>query len=118
MKIELKAKDGPVLITRTAYWYSPKEKNSIVGDILKGDSEDLGWLASSFVNLADEYTYSFYGIRPVSANYVGVRNLINSNGRTDVYSYGLYPIILLSAQNLDVTSTLNDGTSLKVWNIK
>lgn len=71
MKIELKSKDEPVLITRTAYWYSPKEKNSIVGDILKGDSEDFGWLTSSFVNLTDEYTYSFYGIRPVSANYVG-----------------------------------------------
>ena len=44
-------KNEPVLITRTMYWYNPSSKNAIIADILKGDGENRGWLASQGIHL-------------------------------------------------------------------
>ena len=117
--IELKSKDEPALVTQTMYWYDPSSVNAIIGDILKGDDTNRGWLASPYVDLSYEYAIAYYGLRTTYASCVVTGNPVYSTGYVNVPSYGLRPLIQLSAKSLNVTNTLTDGSSVsKAWNIK
>ena len=116
--IELKSKDEPVLITQTMYWYDPSSVNAIIGDILKGDDMNRGWLASPYVDLSYEYAIAYYGLRTTYASCVVTGNPVYSTGYVNLPSYGLRPLIQLSAKSLDINNISTDGTSSKAWNIK
>ncbi len=117
--IELKPKDEPVLITKTMYWYNPSGVNATVGDILKGDVDNRGWLASPYVNFYSEYADARYGLRAAYTTNVYVYSSVHSTGYVNSPSWGLRPVVSISAKLIDVGNTSTDGTSaLKAWNIK
>ncbi len=118
--IELKSKDEPVLITRTMYWYNPSGLNAAIGDILKGDADNRGWLASPFVHLTTVYGgYAYYGLRAAYATFVSANHSVYSACSANTPSCGLRPVVSISAKLIDVGNTSTDGTSaLKAWNIK
>ena len=117
--IELKSKDEPVLITRTMYWYNPSGVNATIGDILKGDETNRGWLASPYVCLDSENAYARYGLRTAWTTLVDASSSVFSTGRVNAPSWGLRPVVSISAKLIDVDNTSTDGTSaLKAWNIK
>ena len=115
--IELKS-NTPVLITNTMHWYNPSSNNTIIGSIL-GDESDRSWLASTFTGATSEFNYVFYGIRILYSTDVHHHDLVLSNGENVGSSYGLRPVVSISAKLIDVGDTSTDGTSaLKAWNIK
>ena len=117
--IELKSKDEPILITRTMYWYSPSSVNSIVGDILKGDSTNRGWLASSYITFYIGDDATLYGLRNTYSTEVHDNNVFNSSGVHRTLAYGIYPIVQINANLLDISNISTDGSSAsKAWNIK
>ena len=117
--IELKSKDEPVLITQTMYWYNPSGTNATIGDILKGNDTNRGWLASSFVGVDLQNASANYGLHTAYVNRVDIYNLMRSTGYQNTPSFGLRPVISISAKLIDVSNTSTDGTSaLKAWNIK
>ena len=117
--IELKSKDEPVLITRTMYWYNPSGANATIGDILKGDETNRGWLASPYVGLYSEYAGAYYGLRTACTANVYENGSAASAGNVGTPSCGLRPVVSISAKLIDVGNTSTDGTSaLKAWNIK
>ena len=116
--IELKSKDEPVLITETMYWYNPGDVSAKIGDILKGDYTDKGWIASPFVNLNSEYASTYYGLRTAYATFVRTHYSISSTGNVLTPSFGLRPIISISANLLDISNISTDGSALAAWNIR
>ena len=117
--IELKSKDEPLLITQTMYWYNPSSVNATIEDILKGDENNRGWLASQFITLGSEYANAYYGVRTTYTTTVEVYASVNSAGGVSSPSYGLRPVISISAKLLDISNISTDGSSAsKAWNIK
>ena len=117
--IELKSKDEPVLITRTVYQYSPNSVNKTVGNILKGDDTNRGWLASSQVLLNVVHADVNYGLRTAYIDDVYAYYSVSSAGSTGTPSYGLRTMISISAKLLDVSNTSTDGSSApSAWNLK
>ena len=116
--IELKSKEEPVLITQTMYWYTPSDTNAIICDILKGDDTNRGWLASPYVALSSEYANTRYGLRTAYATYVGGDVSVVSTGYVNVPSWGLRPVICISANLLDISNISTDGSASAAWNIK
>ncbi len=117
--IELKSKDEPVLITRTYYGYNPSSANAKIGDILKGDVDNRGWLASPYVGLASEGAFAYYGLRTAYTTYVYGYYSVISTGYVGAPSYGLRPVISISANLLDISNSSTDGSSASTaWNIK
>ena len=120
--VELKSKDEPVLITQTMYWYDDIDVDAIIGDILKGDATNRGWLASPYVYSTSAYANVGYGLRATYATdstYVHGNNSASSTVIMSAPSYGLRPIISISANLLDISDTSTDGSSaLTAWNIK
>ena len=117
--IELKSKDEPVLTTKTYYWYNPNSFNTNIGDMLKGDEINRVWLASSCLSLYSEDSYVYYGLRTAYIISANTRHSIGSDGNTIAPSYGLRPVIQLSANLLDVSNTSTDGSfASTAWNIK
>ena len=117
--IELKSKDEPVLIARTYYGYNPSRINEVIGDILKGDEQNRGWLASTYVAVNAEDEYVHYGLRAACTTSIDTIYSIISAGQTLKPAYGLRPVIQLSANLLDISNTSTDGSSASTaWNIK
>ena len=120
--VELKSKDEPVLITQTMYWYDDIDVDAIIGDILKGDATNRGWLASPYVYSTSAYANVGYGLRATYATdstYVHGNNSASSTVIMHAPSYGLRPVIQLSANLLDISNSLTDGSSASTaWNIK
>ena len=116
--IELKSKDEPVLITQTMYWYDPSSVNAIIGDILKGDDTNRGWLASPYVDLSYEYAIAYYGLRTTYASCVVTGNPVYSTGYVNVPSYGLRPVVSFNINRLDISDTTKIGTETAAWEIK
>ena len=117
--IELKSKDEPVLITQTMYWYNPSGTNATIGDILKGNDMNRGWLASSFVGVDLQNASANYGLHTAYVNRVDIYNLMRSTGYQNTPSFGLRPVISISANLLDVSNTSTDGSfASTAWNIK
>ena len=117
--IELKLKDEPVLITRTFYYYNPSTTKAMIGNILNGDENNRGWLASAYAYLYSEDDNTHYGLRVAYAVFVDGYHLVHSTGNVNEPSWGLRPIIFISANLLDVSNTLTDGSSASTaWNIK
>ena len=117
--IELKSKDEPVLITQTMYWYNPSDANATIGDILKGDNTNRGWLASSYVHLYSERALADYGLRTAYATFVVTYGSVFSTGSVFAPSCGLRPVISISANLLDISNSSTDGSSASTaWNIK
>ena len=113
--IELKSKDEPALVTQIVYSY---RTNATIGDVLKGDTDNKGWLASQYVSLISEPASVQYGLFNCFNGSTGTRSLFSSYGGRVIPSDGLRPLIQLSAKSLDMTSASTDGTSSKAWNIK
>ena len=106
----------PILVTSTMDWYSIK---GVVGDILKGNDLDRGWVASEYVRLHINDDFAIYGLRMVSSEKLSTDNVASSAGAEHEVFGGLHPIIQLAANSLDVSNTSTDGSSaLKAWNIK
>ena len=101
--VELKSANSPILITRTQYMYDPSKINSAVSDILRGDEENRGWLASTsiFWESTNE-NLVHYEIRYAYANEVYSRRVYFSNGLTDSPRYGIRPLIVVSANVLEL----------------
>ena len=117
--IELKSKDEPVLITRTMYWYNPSSANAMIGDILKGDEDNRGWLASPFVHLDSVYAYASYGLRAAFTTHVHGYYSVYSTGSVDTPSWGLRPVVSISSKLLNLEETGKGGeTASSAWNIK
>mgnify|MGYP004684843567 FL=1 len=117
--IELKSKDQPVLITQILCWYRPSNSNAIIGDILKGDAENNGWLASQYVSLHFEPASVQYGLFTCYASSNDYHNLFSSYGGIATSSSGLRPVVSVSAKLLDVNDTSTNGLSASTaWNIK
>ena len=116
--IELKSKDEPVLITRTMYWYNLSGANATIGDILKGDGTNRGWLASPCVYLSFELAYAYYGLR--AAYTTDVRSYsVYSTGDVGTPSWGLRPVVSISSKLLNLEEAGKDGeTASSAWNIK
>ena len=117
--MELRSKNEPVLTTKTAYWYNPSILNTYVGDILKGDATNRSWLASQFVDLYSGYDGARFGLRSTYSTVVSTYCTVDSEGEEYAPSYGLRPVIQLSANLLDISNSSTDGSSVsKAWNIK
>ena len=117
--IELKSKDEPVLITQTIYWYDPSNSNATIGDILKGDETNRGWLALTYVYLNSERARVDYGLRTAHATITDADSSVYSAGDVRAPSYGLRPVISISANLLDISNSSTDGSSASTaWNIK
>ena len=117
--IELKLKDKPILITQTMYWYIPSGVNATIEDILKGDENNRSWLASQTIGLYSESTCTYYGLRTAYASGVYDCNLLNSSGNVYAPSWGLRPVVSVSAKLLDTLNASTNGSSTsKAWNIK
>ena len=116
--IELKSKDEPVLMTRTYYTYNPSSVNGTIGDILKGDENDRSWLAAQYINLDFESAVARYGLRTAYATGISGDYPISSIGAVRAPSWGLRPVISISANLLDVSNTSTDGSASSAWNIK
>ena len=117
--IELKSKDEPVLITRTIRWYNPSSANATIGDMIKGDETNRGWLASSQVHMYYKYSLVSYGLYAVFSTNVGESYSVSSDGNIYSPSYSLWPIVSISAKLLDIGNTSTDGASASTaWNIK
>ena len=116
--VELKSKKEPILTTRTMDWYNPSDTSTVIGDMLKGDEMNRGWLASQYVTFIAN-TYVGYGLRTAYTTYVYDHALFYSNGVADRHSYGLRPVVSISAKLLEVSDTSTDGASASTaWNIK
>ena len=113
--VELKSKDEPALVTQIVYSY---RTNATIGDVLKGDTDNKGWLASQYVSLISEPASVQYGLFNCFNGSTGTRSLFSSYGGRVIPSDGLRPLIQLSAKSLDMTSASTDGTFSKAWNIK
>ena len=116
--IKLKSKDEPVLITRTMYWYNPSGVNATIGDILKGDADNRGWLASPCVALNSEYAGASYGLRAVYTTLVHESYSVFSTGNVSTPSWGLRPVISFNINRLDISDTTKTGTESAPWEIK
>ena len=116
--IELKSKDEPVLITGTYYGYDPSSANAEIGDILKGDETNRGWFASPCVALGSEDAFVYYGLRVAYTTTVTGDGSVISAGYAGVLSWGLRPIISISANLLDISNISTDGSALAAWNIR
>ena len=117
--IELKSENKPVLITSTMYWYNPNSFNLVVSDILKGDEDNRNWLNSRYVRARTDTDFTSYGL--FTSFSTGVREsqyLISSTGKTSTFFHGIHPVILLSAQRLDISNVSTDGSASTGWNIK
>ena len=113
--IELKSKEESALVTQIVYSY---RTNATIGDVLKGDTDNKGWLASQYVSLISEPASVQYGLFNCFNSSTSTRSLFSSYGGMVTPSDGLRPLIQLSAKSLDMTNALTDGTSSKAWNIK
>lgn len=115
--VELKSKEYPILITRTMCWYNPSDYNPTIGNILKGDEYNRGWLASTYVYVAPEGYGAGYGLRTAFTNNVFTYDSYHSAGNIISPSYGLRPVVEIDANLLNVLNTTDDGTASKPWNI-
>ncbi len=117
--IELKSKDEPVLVTQTMYWYNPSAADATIGDILKGDENDRGWLASPDVFFHSADACAYYGLRTAFTFNVYGRSSLSSLGGVGAPSWGLRPVVSISAKLLDISNVSTDGSSASAaWNIK
>ena len=117
--IELKSKDEPVLITRTMYWYNPSGVNATIGDILKGDIDNRGWLASPYVSLSSENAYASYGLRTAYTTRVSANSSVSSTGNVYAPSWGFRPVVSISSKLLNLEEAGKNGeTASSAWNIK
>ena len=120
--IELKSKDEPVLITRSIYWYNISELNPIVGDIVNGDYSNRSWLASPYVGLYTDSQYSNltdYSLMTAYTTSINTHSSYYSTGRIGTPRAYIHPVVSFSANLLDISNTLTDGSSASTaWNIK
>ena len=117
--IELKSKDEPVLITRTMYWYNPSGVNATIGDILKGDIDNRGWLTSPYVSLSSENAYASYGLRTAYTTRVSANSSVSSTGNVYAPSWGFRPVVSISSKLLNLEEAGKNGeTASSAWNIK
>ena len=105
--IELKSKDEPALVTQIAYSY---RINATIGDVLKGDTDNKGWLASQYVSLISEPASVQYGLFNCS--------LFSSYGGRVIPSDGLRPVVSFNINRLDISDTTKTGTESAPWEIK
>ena len=104
--------DKPVYVTKTYYSYTPSEA---VGNILGSGS---GWLASPCVNVGN--TYACFYVRIVSSGSLNRNDAAGSDGYSNSNSYGLRPLIPLTA-SIQVDTSVSgggDGSSESPWQIK
>ena len=116
--IELKPNDEPILMTTTLRLLKLGDTN-VIGDILKGDKSNRGWIASRYVGNDDKRGYSVWGIYSVYNGTYETNSLYLSNNEGRTLSYGLRPVISISANLLDISNSSTDGASASTaWNIK
>ena len=78
-----------------------------------------GFVASTYIDLYSGYTTVHYGVYTVYATNIRPFSPVYSSMQNGVPSCGLHPVVIFSANLLDVNDVLNDGTSpMKAWNIK
>lgn len=99
--------DGPVFVTRTYYYYFPKELSSTVKSILGGfGTENSSWLASQAVGLAEDSAN--FNIRYASSEVVDANYLCSSYDNTNESYDSIRPVISLSSANLKISG--GEGT--------
>ena len=113
--IELKSKDEPALVTQIVYSY---RTNATIGDVLKGDTDNKGWLASQYVSLIFEPASVQYGLFNCFNGSTGTHSLFSSYGGMVIPSYGLRPVVSFSINRLDISDTTKTGTESAPWEIK
>ena len=103
-----------VKVKETTYNYNPSSKNATVGNIL---GSSYGWLASPYVGANSSHAYFF--LRIAGSGNVYAAYMYSSFGYTDSTSSGLYPVVSLSANLIDIREAGKDGTTVdKAWNLK
>ena len=86
---------------------------------MKGDKSNRGWIASRYVGNDDKRGYSVWGIYSVYNGTYETNSLYLSNNEGRTLSYGLRPVISISANLLDISNSSTDGASASTaWNIK
>ena len=64
-------------------------------------------------------TESYYGLRTAYTTTVGEDDLVISSDNVFALSWGLRPVVSISAKLLDISNASTDGSSAsKAWNIK
>ena len=113
--IELKSKDEPALVTQIVYSY---RTNATIGDVLKGDTDNKGWLASQYVSLIFEPASVQYGLFNCFNGSTGTHSLFSSYGGMVIPSYGLRPVVSFNINRLDISDITKTGTESAPWEIK
>ena len=106
----------PILVSRTYYCYNPGY--TIINNILGGDNEHRGWLASSYVYSYKNIEYVHFGMYFARSGIVDGFSLYDSNDNIGIPSYGIRPVIQFSINRLDVSDTTKTGTESAPWEIK
>lgn len=101
-------------------WYSPTSLNSTAGDILKGNSDERTWLASSTCCL---YTSgeqrAYFVLLTAYSTAIHENYLISSKGYTIESSWGISPVISVNIKLINFAeSGKNGSTSSTAWNLK
>ena len=107
-----------ILTSRTFYAYYPGINNDIIPEVLGGQDNRRGWLASSCVTLADGRDYATFVVRYVYPGYTSGNDIHSSDVVSDNPTYGLRPVVSFNINRLDISDTTKTGTESAPWEIK